>query len=1610
MNKNIGFTMSLNSGGFVTGLNNVGKSFRVAFNGMRNEAQKAGTQLKTLMNQAINPAQYNALLSKASKIVGSSTPADIHGRLQTLQGNMKTAQQNILNTITTYLKTNTNSILQQYAQDLKDGISKGIFVPRPNGLNTGTLGKKAYNQIVAGLIRPYVQQYGKDSDYYHLNSFWQLHQKLPNGQLQTPQFLNNAQSLNFLNSLKSGISFLDNEYEYLINYQANNKKYAKSYEQSNMAIQKWVQGYLDMVGLKGYTVGSSTQKELDESLVKAFVGGTITDPYLIQNIRDIVKLSDEKLVSRKNTLSDILKSVKFKDSDISNFLKKYEQNLNTNFKTADRNLINERYINRESIKSFKSNLLSELNTYKLNLSENYTEDEYKNALKEFGQRKDITPLETGRIFYLNSLYDYAKKIENKNAESINQSEELIEENTVSKKIENINDRFQNLNTSFTRLGRNSEFKRVTGKDFWSGAKNFLFGKDSKISNDFKESLTNLQNQQNAKLQELDNLAKNRYGLNLHGDYSKENFQNAFLQAFRNSLAEGKKFTSEEIKNIGQIGKSIIATGEQKQQINNIITADKQQREEEANDAQDINRVNTNLNALSSAMHRLGDMTTRGAMYGKGSVDEYVKYQSSVVGIAKLLPALRDQKTLIVNKKFEDFREGILELTNRLPSSGVELAHSAEVAARLGVTNPDRILDMVDLSAKLGATFGMAPDDVTQQVVKIANAMGYDFSDPDIKKKILDNVADPINYLDDHTAASGREILNFTKKSASIGRQVGMETKDVAAFGATLVSLGITSDSAATAFKNLITVMQTGARNQKKGKEYLEKAGFTQQELMEGIKKAPTATALKFLQQLNKLKTGKAGEDAASIARFGFGQMSLPGILALVNNPDRLKQYIEMANSGAKNWTEIEYRAKEVNDPAIRFKTIQNKYNELQITLGETLMPFADDLITVFKKFAKEAKPWIKENKELIKNTFKGFAYTALGSQTVATGADVAILLNNLRNFKPVNDAYKLMGSHFGTDFGTQIGKTFQRNGAILGTLSTVGSFLPLAAEGWAIYELLIKSGWLNFDLDKNPEAQRRIREDSKKENEREEQRKGNVKYRNNRKHSSGYQQQHLNKKLEEFQKTHKGWRVQKNKEGTYDLYRRYKLGGWIKQDNIQRGFLGWVNGFNDNLLNDFEHLKYEDAQIKGSEAREKILKKDIPKNVLKANEELYKYIRSDQVKTRNARIKKEEDLAYVNSLLKGLKNKKDKTEEDKNQIKQYEEEKRLIQNDLANVKAREKGLIEGVDTTDFRRSSAQWQWESYIAHKKKDELDALQSAIKNPNLSDKDREVLSKEYADKLAEYTTYYEPNLNKYGVYQKLPSEESGKKIEIQKKIDEDNQKIDWLNSQISLTLQQRKDLEQLKYNKYQNILLLRDIENLKRQENEIQNKEPNQKEDIEPGTTARINKNAKGINLSDLDNITAHPEEVKKIKESLKNLRTLQETDPIFSQKLGNIIYDNAKNNLNAQELAEIEAKIRNLHLNFIQLTEAQKNKGAEVIEKQEEVKGKQTEVSQVFNSSKTETENSLNGIKTAFDGLVAHIQDSLNSKTFVFKFKAEGLENIPQGGGSGDKPPEEYNPHK
>lgn len=1532
-------------------LGGVNKQLRAAFNVPTTQLNVVRGLFKNIQDSTTyTKKQFDSLVNKSSSILGQSvlsSPKQVNrSLLNTTLSNIKTdlfdVNSKIATEINNILKTPPASITkkqQALLTDWQTELNKKVdeYVPVPKGLNLN-------NVSWANNINPLVGQANKHRiTETTLNSLLDIDNKLSKngGKFELP-YLDKKQTEHYYNSLTrkdSGVfKILDDEYDRLRNSQAYNKRNVDAYLASSNAELSYIQEYLTARGISGLDITRST----DEEFKAAKLAAGLTDTADIDELFKRATTTRE----RQNTLNNVLKNVRnAKNNELIKDLRQYGRYVNKTAITDKADNIEQYRNNLLNIHSTKSAILDELNnSYKLGLSNNYTDEQFKRAVEEYKQRADhIDNNATKRLNQLNRAYIQARTIEGQTESALDASEHLVEEQTIGKNIENINKRFENLDDTFTGLKRNKEFQRLTNP------KGFV--RNNKISANLKEDLTNFQNQQKAKLQELDSILNSRYKINLHGDYTKDNFIKAWTQAQDNLRADNRDFTKEEESNIAKIGRSIIATGKQQQAINNVLTSDQKQRQEEQEEEKSRQRFIANMNALSQASHRLGDMAWRTTLYGKGSVDEYVKYQSSVVGIAKLLPALRDKNTLIVNDKFKDFREGILKLTERLPSSGVELAHSAEVAARLGVTNPDRILDMVDLSAKLGATFGMAPDDVTQQVVKIANAMGYDFSDPDIKKKILDNVADPINYLDDHTAASGREILNFTKKSASIGRQVGMETKDVAAFGATLVSLGITSDSAATAFKNLITVMQTGARNQKKGKEYLEKAGFTQQELMEGMKKAPTATALKFLQQLNKLKTGKAGEDAASIARFGFGQMSLPGILALVNNPQRLQEYLEMARSGALNWTEIEYRAKEVNDPAIRFATMQNKYKELQITLGESLMPLADDLIVVLKKFSKDLIPAIKKNKELIKNLGIGAIGTAGLANATAFGADISILLANLEALG-AGKWLKGLGTLVNRGALKGLLKIFGSNGArfILGSGGSFSSaFLPYLAGGvglWSLYD-----GFFNGGYEK--EAGKRASKENAKLNQAQAKvqgKKENIQARNKREHSSVFKQRKRDDLIYQFQNF--GFvkdgittelKLERDKDGklVFNAFRsgeKYK----DKEGNIYTPSIPiQEKDLSIEQQARLDEIRRLDSQVESTRAREGILNRfqgrryDENKNITeefqdflkrnKISESNYKYYESFAIKQKELaerRANKEKDLVIAEKAVERYTQQNDK-------LKTWYYEKRI-----KDIKEELKHIKEYEDWTNLVGKSTEW-----------DKRGAGQQAWIDINKVDKNK-------VDNLRKERKKAEEE-------RKTPFKEA-----------EEKQFNNWVNK-----------FKKEGYSEQGAIDMARDVL-------------------LPKGTQIRW--------ALDLERQAKVAKMVEDYKTDYQGLKSKEGTADFYNEGGYEKLNKLSELYLNYSGVLK---KVNEDIAYYNQLMGFNVDKNKDNQNQTGTLKDKTTELGTAFKGMQSQSTESLREVKTDFDNTVSSIEKTLASKTFVFKFKAEGLENIPQGGGGkGDKPPEEYNQHK
>lgn len=718
-------------------------------------------------------------------------------------------------------------------------------------------------------------------------------------------------------------------------------------------------------------------------------------------LRNLFNTVTNNVLDPANNIKEDLKGEVSRKAYLNQFRtadKNFIQSLVTPTKT-DTNKIAQYQESVRKLDTARGHILNTLNTYNgIKLNQDFKQEDLDKQLKNSNityenQRKKVQEL--GRAYL--TATDKREKFNN----AIQEGQKLQSYGFDEKQIKTLNNQSNDIYKNYQRIQNSAPYKQliqgnaVTADDF----------KNAKIVETTEALKGTLQNYVSA----FGKLGVKNVTANIRKDTLERNialFKET--EAYKTATTAQQKTIDANIKSLqsnfvplnnAYRDLTAITETQNRNRSNKLATPEQQAKQLSRNRLDDINQKNMSFYALSHAIKSIEVPLQQAYDYGRGSIDEYVNFQSAMVGVAKLLPALRDPKTLLVNDKFEEFRAGVLNLTETLPMSGVELAKASESASRLGVTNPEQIRNVVEAGTKLGVAFGMNADDVTKQVVKIANAKGIDLNKAGSMEKVME-FADAINYLDDHTAASGREIINFTKKAVQTAEGVKMDTKDVSAFGATLVSLGISADSANTGFKNLMTVLQTGPRNQKKGVEYLEKSGVSVKDLMTQFKKNPTETAVAFIKRLNKLRSAPAGADAASIVRFAFGQMSSQAIMALVNNPEVLDRYLAMARNDSKGWTEKEFQARQKNDPAVRFKLFENKLKVFATDLGEALMPVADNFMKVSKNLIRYFSNNNKElNQKIIRNT-AGVLTVALGSTKLASfGADMAIILNNLRNFE-----------------------------------------------------------------------------------------------------------------------------------------------------------------------------------------------------------------------------------------------------------------------------------------------------------------------------------------------------------------------------------------------------------------------------------------------------------------------------------------------------------------------------------------------------------------------------------------------------------------------------------
>lgn len=286
---------------------------------------------------------------------------------------------------------------------------------------------------------------------------------------------------------------------------------------------------------------------------------------------------------------------------------------------------------------------------------------------------------------------------------------------------------------------------------------------------------------------------------------------------------------------------------------------------------------------------------------------------------------------LTGSEITDFTKEIRGLQKDLnyQFSSTELTRIATAAGKLGLAKAD-----VGEFTKSIVKMAVATDQ-TDNIEKLTANAGKISSVFKFTTKQNDDFLNSVNKLDDVTAATSDEILNFTKRVSGVGAVSKLSATELAAFGATMISSGQAPQVAATFMNKYLTVLGAAENLSKPAKKALEELGYSATELSVRFDKDATGTMAEFLNKVKQLDTVAQRRILGKI----FGQEHVDSASLLVQQSGELAKQLQNAadKSGNAAKAQNEFN-KAANSFAGLSSAFKNQMQEIGIQLGLVILP------------------------------------------------------------------------------------------------------------------------------------------------------------------------------------------------------------------------------------------------------------------------------------------------------------------------------------------------------------------------------------------------------------------------------------------------------------------------------------------------------------------------------------------------------------------------------------------------------------------------------------------------------------------------------------------------
>ncbi len=242
-----------------------------------------------------------------------------------------------------------------------------------------------------------------------------------------------------------------------------------------------------------------------------------------------------------------------------------------------------------------------------------------------------------------------------------------------------------------------------------------------------------------------------------------------------------------------------------------------------------------INKASTSMIRLGTVGAVGlGLVAKAAID----WDSAWAGVTKTVNGTPQQLAAV--------EDGLRGLARTMPESATQIAQVAENAGQLGIKTPD-ILAFTKTMVELGDTTNLSSDEAATSFGQLLNVMGD-------APQTVGQLGDVLVKLGNNGASTERDILSLGTRLAGAGKQIGLTTPQVLAFGSAISSTGIEAEAGGTAMtQNFFAIDKAVRKGGASLDLYAKTAGMSSDQFRQAWGDDPASATNQFVQGLGRVQ-------------------------------------------------------------------------------------------------------------------------------------------------------------------------------------------------------------------------------------------------------------------------------------------------------------------------------------------------------------------------------------------------------------------------------------------------------------------------------------------------------------------------------------------------------------------------------------------------------------------------------------------------------------------------------------------------------------------------------------------------------------------------------------